>query len=165
MFWLLGDTHFRIRCSIAPGEKCVIKSKKRRVRKQLGNSWGPNCVVFSVLSDVTMITPEGRKEIPSPFRNDSECICSHTVSFQRMRTYFYVKDLMTQKTFRNFPCGSVVKNRPSNAGSAGLIPGRGTKIPHAMGQLSLCTTTREPACHNEALKQSKIDPEGGVTME
>ena len=48
----------------------------------------------------------------------------------------------------DFPDGPVVKNPPSNAGDAGLIPGRGTKIPHAMGQLSLCATTREPAHHN-----------------
>ena len=37
--------------------------------------------------------------------------------------------------------GPVVKNLPSNAGDA--ILGQGTKIPHAMGQLSLCITTRE----------------------
>ena len=30
----------------------------------------------------------------------------------------------------------VVKNQPSNAGDAGSILGRGTKIPHAAGQLS-----------------------------
>ena len=66
----------------------------------------------------------------------------------------------------------MVKNPPSNAGHVGLIPGRGTKIPHATGQLSPCASTRElmrpgarvpqlerenthattrekPACHNE----------------
>ena len=62
----------------------------------------------------------------------------------------------------------MVKNPPSNAGDAGSIPGRGTKIPHAAGQLSPhasttelahsrahvpqlespCTTTTEPMCHN-----------------
>ena len=36
---------------------------------------------------------------------------------------------------RNFPGGPVVKNPPSNAGDAGSIPGQGTKIPHAVGQL------------------------------
>ena len=38
----------------------------------------------------------------------------------------------------------MVKNLPSNAGDAGLIPGQETKIPHAMGQLSLHTATTEP---------------------
>ena len=37
----------------------------------------------------------------------------------------------------DFPGGPVVKNPPANAGHAGSIPGRGTKIPHAKGQLSL----------------------------
>ena len=33
--------------------------------------------------------------------------------------------------YRDFPGGPVVKNLPSNAGDAGSIPVRGTKIPHA----------------------------------
>ena len=37
----------------------------------------------------------------------------------------------------------MVKNSPSSAGDAGSIPGRGTKIPHATGQLSPCATTTE----------------------
>ena len=41
---------------------------------------------------------------------------------------------------RDFPGGPVVKNPPSNAGDVGLIPGWGTKIPHATGQLSPHTT-------------------------
>ena len=35
--------------------------------------------------------------------------------------------------FKDFPGDPVVKNPPSNAGDAGLIPGQGTKIPHAVG--------------------------------
>ena len=38
----------------------------------------------------------------------------------------------------------MVKNPPSNAGNLGLIPGWGTKIPHAAGQLSPRATTTEP---------------------
>ena len=37
----------------------------------------------------------------------------------------------------------MVKNPPANAGDMGSILGSG-KIPHAEGQLSLCTTTTEP---------------------
>ena len=46
------------------------------------------------------------------------------------------------------------KNPPSNAGGGGSTPGRGSKIPHAAGQLSLHAlepahaTTREPTCCN-----------------
>ena len=49
---------------------------------------------------------------------------------------------------RDFPGGQVVKNPPSNAGDIGSIPGWGTKIPHATGQLSPHTTTTEPTHHN-----------------
>ena len=43
---------------------------------------------------------------------------------------------------RDFPGGPVVKNPPCNAGDAGLIPGGGTKIPHAMEPVSPCMATR-----------------------
>ena len=73
------------------------------------------------------------------------------------------------KQHKDFPGGSMMKNLPYNAGDTGLIPGRGTKIPHAMEQLSLrvsttaaCAlgspcTTREPMCHNQDLTQPKIN--------
>ena len=56
----------------------------------------------------------------------------------------------------DFPGGPVIKNPPSDARDVGSIPGRGTKIPHAAGQLSPRATTREklahckeePTCHN-----------------
>ena len=41
----------------------------------------------------------------------------------------------------------MVKNPPSNAGDVGLIPGQGTKIPHAVGQLDPGTATRETHGH------------------
>ena len=46
----------------------------------------------------------------------------------------------------------VVKNPPSNAGDASLIPGQGTRIPHAAGQLSPCTTTTELVHLNEGAR-------------
>ncbi|XP_066869657.1 protein FAM210B, mitochondrial isoform X2 [Kogia breviceps] len=49
---------------------------------------------------------------------------------------------------RDFPGDPVVKNSPYSAGDAGSIPGQETKIPHAKGQLSPCTTTTEFACLN-----------------
>ena len=47
---------------------------------------------------------------------------------------------------RDFPDGLVVKNPPSNVGDVRLIPGQGTKIPHGVGQLSLCAL--ETVRHN-----------------
>ena len=49
-----------------------------------------------------------------------------------------------RNNFEDFLGGPVVKNLPSNAGDAGSIPGWGTKIPHAAGQLSPRATTTEP---------------------
>ena len=49
----------------------------------------------------------------------------------------------------HFPGGPVVKNLPANAGDAGSIPGRGTKVPHATGQLNLRASTTELAHLNE----------------
>ena len=63
---------------------------------------------------------------------------------------------------KDVPGGPVVKNPPCNAGDVGSIPGLGTEIPQALGQLSSHTATTEaaiqlespwtavkhPACHN-----------------
>ena len=52
----------------------------------------------------------------------------------------------------------MVKNPPSNAGDAGSIPGRGTKIPHAVGQLSLHAATTEPVCSGARMPQLERNP-------
>ena len=44
----------------------------------------------------------------------------------------------------DFSGGPVIKNLPLNAGDLGSIPGQGTKIPHALEQLSPGSTTTEP---------------------
>ena len=46
----------------------------------------------------------------------------------------------------------MVRNLPANEGDAGSIPGWGTKIPHAVGQLSPCATTTELTHLNEREK-------------
>ena len=43
-----------------------------------------------------------------------------------------------------FPDGLVLKNVPANAEDMGLILGLRPKTPHAVGWLSLCSTTVEP---------------------
>ena len=50
---------------------------------------------------------------------------------------------------RDFPGGPLVKNLPSIAGYMGSIPGWGTKIPHAAGQLSPHAAAENPACRNK----------------
>ena len=43
----------------------------------------------------------------------------------------------------------MVKNPPSNAGDIGLIPARGTKIPHPAGQLRLLSATKTECSQNK----------------
>ena len=49
----------------------------------------------------------------------------------------------------------MVKNLPANAGDTGSIPGLGTKITRAVGQLSLCATTLSPHPRTQAPQQDK----------
>ena len=56
----------------------------------------------------------------------------------------------------DFPGGPVVKNPPSNIRDVKSIPSRGTKIPHAAGQLNPRAATPKPTCsgvHNENPEQ------------
>ena len=46
----------------------------------------------------------------------------------------------------DFPGGPAVKNLPRNARSMGSVPGRGTKVTHAWGQVSLQDAAAEPVC-------------------
>ena len=54
-----------------------------------------------------------------------------------------------KKKKKDFPGCPIVKNPPSNAGDMDLIPGQGTKIPHATGSMKAthhnprACTTRE----------------------
>ena len=56
---------------------------------------------------------------------------------------YYLQFISKNYSFRDFPGGPAVKNLPYNAGDVGSIPGQGTKIPHAAGQLSPHATTTE----------------------
>ena len=63
----------------------------------------------------------------------------------------------------DFPGGPVAKNPPATAGDVGSIPGRGSKTPHAAGQLSLChnywAQVLEPSGHVERSCQLQPPPE------
>ena len=48
--------------------------------------------------------------------------------------------LKKKRHLEDFPVDPVVKNLPSNARDIGSIPGQGTKIPHAVGQLTARVT-------------------------
>ena len=57
---------------------------------------------------------------------------------------------------RDLPGGSVVKNPPSNAGDSGLIPGPGTKIPDASGQLSPFSSVQ----FSHSVESDSLQPHG-----
>ena len=58
---------------------------------------------------------------------------------------------------QDFPRSPVVKISPSNAGVAGLIPGQGTKIPHA-SQPKTQNIKQKKQCCNKFSKDLKDDP-------
>ena len=51
------------------------------------------------------------------------------------------------------PWWTTVENPPCSVGDMDLTPGLGTKIPHAMEQLSPCTTATELACSGTCVPQ------------
>ena len=69
------------------------------------------------------------------------------------RDRFLKRETNLKLQCQDFPGGLVVKNPFCNAGDASSIPGQGTKIPHARGQLSLYTTTTEPTCSRAHMPQ------------
>ena len=58
--------------------------------------------------------------------------------------YYHLK-----MAYGDFSGGPVVKNLHCNAKDTGSIPGQGTRIPHAVGQLSSSATATEPTRHNQ----------------
>lgn len=90
---------------------------------------------FSVLSDVTVITSEGKKESLSLLMNDSGCMYSNNVGFQSMRICAYVKDLLI--TQRHLNCSNsfnVGKSWASKIGVGCLANSRMPSRPKSGGK-------------------------------
>ena len=85
----------------------------------------------------------GKENIWVPCHTALGATIFHTAETVREKT----KEKDKEKRGGAFPGGLEVKNLPSNAGDEGLIPGGGTKIPQATGQLSLQVTTTRPRSH------------------
>ena len=75
---------------------------------------------------------------PTGFDYELDAGCEQK-RMSRMTSSFWPED---------FPGGPEVKNLPSNVMDMGSNPGQGTKIPHAAGQLSPHTPTRESTYYN-----------------
>ena len=63
---------------------------------------------------------------------------------------------------REFPGSPVVKNSPPDAGDMGLNPGQGTKISHALEQLSLHAATREKPKSPQDITKKKKTPHNKI---
>ena len=63
--------------------------------------------------------------------------------------------LLIEIAIRGFSGSLVVKNLPGNTGDLGSTPGWGTKIPHAVGQLSPHAATTEPVYSRAPALQEK----------
>ena len=77
---------------------------------------------------VQQIENRGDKEVPA-----SQLIGA---TWTKSEAYKYLE-------MEDLPGGPVVKNPPSDAGDAGLIPGQAPKVPHAVGQLNPHTAAIE----------------------
>ena len=70
-----------------------------------------------------------------------------------------MQEAANKSSFGGFPGGLVVKNLPCNAGDVSSIPGRGTRVPHAVGQLSPLATSEPAKAQIESpLTSKKIPP-------
>ena len=56
----------------------------------------------------------------------------------------------------------MIRNSPSSAGDVGSIPGRGTKIPHASGQLSLLAAMKTQCSQHFFFNFKKIQIQGKI---
>ena len=80
-----------------------------------------------------------------------QILCSHVTGCCEV-------DRLSEDVSRGPPGGPAAESPPSSAGDVGLIPGRRTKTPHAVGQLSLCLATTEPA-HSRTCAPGQEEPE------
>ena len=71
-----------------------------------------------------------------------------TLRYWKMFTEWANEGQLHLNFLGDFP-GPVIRNPLCNAGDAGSTPGQGTRIWHAVEQLSLLATAKEPMCHNE----------------
>ena len=104
---------------------------------------------------------ENRERLNDETAEDSKTANKKKAAFKRK----YQKNKKLKKKFnptphkkkentKGLPCWSSDKESTFQCKGCGFSPGRGTKIPHAMGQklhapqlLSSRTPTREPVCH------------------
>ena len=127
------------------GQRCVTQFPEIPFSEMVAKSKGAKVTCNGREAGGVTFTEQGRRLGENPSNNHCSslpCLCKYIsnscADFQ-----------LDQETAPgDLPGGPVVKNLPSNAGDAGLIPGQGTKIPRAAGQLNPHATTTELMCLN-----------------
>ena len=144
--WAAGHTTNTLRC--VPPETWLqdIVSSRARTECFLTNFHSPRMCSWwlKVLS---------RKQHPNSQKNFQICYF-YCTNFRKF-TYGLKKWISRIKTIRNgdFPGGPVIRNLPSNAGDSGLIPGWGTKMPHAREN---CMLQQRPSAAKKWINKSKL---------
>ena len=107
----------------------------------------PKGELFFSITGSTVVSENGWRQLSEQLEVLLSLNASHLVNpFSNVKPQTHNSKVMHtcihnpryDKHLGDFSGSSVVRNPPSNARDAGLIPGWGTKIPHAPGQLCWC---------------------------
>ena len=126
-------------CNVLEALVRAIKQKKReREREMKGIQIGKEDVKLSqFMDDLILYREKPEDSTKKAIRNNKQ---SYRVQNQLSKICCNSRDFFD---------GPVVENSLCNSGDASSIPSWGTKIPHALRQLSSRATIREPKCHSE----------------
>ena len=143
--------HPTISSSVVPFSSCPqsFPASGSFQMSQLSSSGGQSIGVSASTSVLSMNTQDwsplsGLVGSPCCPRDSQES--SPTV--QKHQFFSTQPSLWANSHIHTFPDCPVIKNPSCNAEYPDSIPGPGTKIPHATGQWSPCTTIKDPTHHN-----------------
>ena len=98
------------------------------------------------ISRIFFCTPSLARMQNQPFYLlSAHCLCS-LITSNHLSVHW--KDVYQYARYGNGPGDPVLKSLACNAGDLGLIPGPGTKIPHASEKVSPLATITEPKGYN-----------------
>ena len=98
------------------------------------------------ISRIFFCTPSLARMQNQPFYLlSAHCLCS-LITSNHLSVHW--KDVYQYARYGNGPGDPVLKSLACNAGDLGLIPGPGTKIPHASEKVSPLATITEPKVYN-----------------
>ena len=110
------------------------------------------------LQPLTLATNYGERASHEPGTVWNPVTCMHSFNPQNNIKDQVLGSVSILKRQGDFPGDPMVTNLLCNTEDAGSILGQGTKIPHAVEQLSLHVTTRESMCCNKRTSMLQIRP-------